>query len=130
VAFLILPWFLPILYYIYFKEKHRLAVKIALNKKDVKEKMKKSQKIAQNKIETKLKIKKSLEKYLNDEEFIKKRNSKIKEAWLEKNKKNISLGEFICKYEKCSKIFNKKRNFQKYCSYQCGKKQFKLKEKN
>jgi hypothetical protein len=114
---------------IYFKEKHRLATKIALNKKEVREKLSKSQKIAQNKIETKLKIKKSLEKYLNDEEFIKKRNSSIKDAWLEKNKKNISLGESICKYEKCGKTFNKKRNFQKYCTYQCGTKQSRLKQK-
>lgn len=104
-----------------FKEKHRLATKNALNKKEVRDKMSKSQKIAQNRQETKIKIKTSLQKYLNDEDFIKSRNSKIKDSWDERNKKNISLGKCVCKYEKCSKTFDKKRSFQKFCSYKCGK---------
>lgn len=112
-----------------FKLKHRLATKYALNKKEVRENISKAQKIAQNRKETKDKIKKSFKKYLDDDNFIKYRNEKIKIGWDERLKKNINLGEFVCNYNKCNKSFIKKRSFQVFCSYNCGKNHSRQKKK-
>jgi hypothetical protein len=98
------------------REKTIIAMKTPMAKENKSIAMKK---IYKN-IEYKSKIDKHLNYLINDKEILEKRNNSIKKAWEEKNKLNITLSIKKCENPRCSKDFEQKRSFQKYCCYNCG----------
>lgn len=113
-----------------FRQRHKIATKVALSNPEVRKKISEGVRIAQNRPEVKEKRLihlKNLKKLYENKEFLEKRNNSIKIAWEEKVKLNIILAIKICENPRCSKDFEQKRSFQKYCCYNCGKNVYKQK---
>lgn len=109
-----------------FKKKHREATHLALLRPEVRKKNSESQKIAQNKPEVKERVQLGLKKYHEDEEYLKRKNKSIKNAWEKRNERLLSESEICtCSREGCNNTFKKVRSFKKYCSYLCGQRESK-----